>query len=125
MKLSFFVLVLSVVAFAIGSCATDAAVHEEDLLGEWKVVFALRNGKTTELVNGATFAFDDKGNMNTDFPSVNDSGPFTLEEPLLIHHGKSEVLYTLNNLTSDSMQLAFDLQGLNFVLDLVRQPSKK
>lgn len=121
MKLSFIVLILSVVLFTVGSCIADVGIHEEDLVGEWEVVGAQRNGKMTELVNGANFVFDDKGNLKTDITGFDDSGSFTLEEPILTHHGKSEVLYTLNKLTQDSMQLAVDLQGLNFVLDLVRQ----
>ena len=121
MKLSFIVLILSVVLFTVGSCIADGGMHKEDLVGEWEVVGAQRNGKMTELVNGANFVFDNKGNLKTDITGFDDSGSFTLEEPILTHHVKSEVLYTLNKLTQDSMQLAVDLQGLNFVLDLVRQ----
>ena len=121
MKLSFIVLFLSVVMLAMGSCISDAGPQEEDLIGKWKVVFAQRNGKMTELVNGVTFTFDDKGSMKTDMPGVDGTGAFTLEDQILVHHGKSEVLYNLNKLTRDSMQLAVDLQELNFVLNLVRQ----
>jgi len=125
MKLSYIVLILSVVFLGFGGCKTDTAVDEEDLAGVWQVVFAERNGKITELVNGATFVFDDTGSMTTDITGFDDKGSFTIEEPILMHHGKNEVLYTLNKLTRDSMQLAVDLQGLNFVLDLVRLESKK
>ena len=125
MKLSFIVLVISAVMFTVGSCISDNAMHEEDLLGKWEVIGAQRNGKSTELVNGANFVFDDNGIMTTDITGSNDSGSITLEEPTLMHHGKSEVLYTINKLTQDSMQLAVDLQGLNFVLNLVRQQPKK
>jgi|GEM_PF-3831668 len=124
MKLSFFVLVLSVVVLVMGSCTSDDGMHEEDLVGKWQVVQAQRNGKSTELVNGATFVFDGKGIMKTDITGAEDAGSFTLNEPVLTYHGKKDVLYTLNKLTQDSMQLAVDLQGLNFVLDLVRQPKK-
>ena len=124
MKLSFFVLVLSVVVLVMGSCTSDNGMHEEDLVGKWQVVQAQRNGKSTELVNGATFVFDEKGIMKTDITGAEDAGSFTLNEPVLTYHGKKDVLYTLNKLTQDSMQLAVDLQGLNFVLDLVRQPKK-
>ncbi len=124
MKLSFIVLLMSAMVVTIGGCEPDTAMHEEDLVGEWKVISAQRNGRKTELVNGASFVFDESGNMKTDITGHDDTGPFTLEEPILTHHGKSEVLYTLNKLTQDSMQLVVDLQGLNFVLDLVRQQQK-
>lgn len=125
MKLSFVVLIMSVMVFALGGCFPDKAIHAEDLVGAWEVVDAQRNGKATELVNGATFVFGKNGIMKTDITGFDDSGSFSFEEPILTYHGKNEVLYTLNKLTQDSMQLAVDLQGLNFVLDLVRQQSKK
>jgi hypothetical protein len=125
MKLSFFVLLLLFGLIAIESCKSDAGMNAEDLIGEWTVVNARRNGKITELVNGATFVFDDKGYMSTDITGSKDNGAYTFEEPILTYHGDSEVLYNLNKLTRDSMRLAVDLQGLNFVLDLVKQQSKK
>ncbi len=124
MKLSFFVLLLSFGLIAIGSCTTDNAMNPEDLIGEWIVVDAQRNGRITELVNGATFVFDSKGSMTTDITGSKDKGAYTFEEPILTYQGKSEVLYNLNKLTRDSMRMAVDLQGLNFVLDLVKQQSK-
>ncbi len=125
MRFSSFVLLISVLLLLMGSCQSETDLSEKDLVGKWKVVFAQRNGRATELVNGAMFVFDDKGYMNTDITGVEDKGSFTVEEMVLIHHGERDVLYTLNKLTRDSMQLVVDLQGLNFVLDLVRLQSKR
>jgi hypothetical protein len=87
MKWSFFVLLLSIGLFAATSCTSDDAMSEEDLRGKWEVVTAQRNGRPTELVNGATFVFDETGSLTTDFPSVNHEGLYTLEGQLLQHHG--------------------------------------
>lgn len=120
MKFSFFVLVISIGLLAFGSCISDSGVHEEDLVGDWTVVSAQKNGRKTELVIGASFDFSNEGQLKTNITGVDDIGLYSLEETLLMHHGISDVAYTLNKLTADSMQLTVELEGLNFILDLTR-----
>ena len=117
MRLVLGVLLMSIGVAVLGGCEEEAGMETDNLEGTWQVVEATRNGKQTELVNGAEFVFDE-GSMVTDITGFRDSGQYVLEGVNLMHHGRADVPYTVNHITSDSLQLSVVLRGLSFVLDL-------
>ena len=60
------VLVIVCLALPQVSCGEESEVTEEDVIGEWEVIAANRNGKPTELVKGAMFSIGKDGQMSTD-----------------------------------------------------------
>ena len=124
MKFSLFVISIVALVHTISSCKVDSGVIESDLIGEWEVVAAKRNGSVSETLNGATISFQNKGVMTTDIPFVN-SGTYTLVEKDIFFKGESELTFNITTVTPDSLGLNVILKGLNFSLDLLRHSNEE
>ena len=102
------------------SCGEDNEVTEDDIIGEWEVFAASRNGKPTDLITGATFEIGDEGQMSTDLTGSEVSGPYEFVEDQLHHMTGEQLIYTVKQTNPDTLTLRVDIRGLDFVLRMAR-----
>ncbi len=124
MRLLSCVLILTGLVVSLFSCVEEKEVVIDDLYGLWIVYDAERNGHTAETVKGAQFDIRESGEMTTDITGEEVVGDFTFEEGKITHNTKSAFVYTVIDVSSDTMQLQFDIKGLKFELDLARQQTE-
>ncbi len=120
MRSGFFVLLSGIVLLATSACGDDDIVEQKDVLGTWEVIHAKRNGKPTELINGAVFKIADS-TMSTDFTGFEKAGKYAWEDGLIKHLAEGESVYEIVSLRSDTMNLRTKVEGLKFDMQLTRQ----
>ena len=102
------------------ACSEEQEVAADELVGNWEVVYAERNGKTTELVKGARFSIEDSGMMTTDITGKEQGGEYVFENGAIHHHSEDNLVYKVRFVEGDSMGLHVDIRGLKFMLQMVR-----
>ena len=108
------------VAACIIGCKETPSVHQDQLTGHWAVYGAERDGKNTTLLNGAIFQFQEDGTMQTNITGQESSGRFDLKENSINFQGTENMVFEIGSLSSDSLTLHTELQGMHFILDLQR-----
>lgn len=114
------VFTLGLILLLFTACASDDVVEHADVLGTWEVVHAKRNGKSTELVNGAVFKIADS-TMTTDFTGFEKAGTYAWDNGVIRHRAEGESLYEIVSLQADTMELRTKVEGLRFDMQLTRQ----
>ena len=120
-----YVLFLICITMAFIACEPEAEINENDIIGLWEVVYAERNGKPTELVEGALFEIRPDSTMTTDLTGVEQDGAFDYVDGTLHHHSAEPLSYHMMELSRDSMTMRVDIRGLKFMLDMVRQEAEE
>ena len=124
MRLLLCVLVLTGSVITFFGCKEEKVVVVDDLYGLWEVYDAERNGHPTETVKGAQFDIRESGEMTTDITGEEVVGEFTFENGKITHQTETGFVYTVTDVSADSMELQFDIKGLAFKLDLARQQTE-
>lgn len=124
MRLLSCVLVLTGLVASLSGCVEEKEIVVQDLYGLWSVYGAQRNGNPTETVKGAQFDIRESGEMTTDITGEEVIGDFTFEGNKIMHNTESAFVYTVMDVSSDTMRLQFDIKGLEFRLDLARQQTE-
>lgn len=112
-------MILGVLIFA-GACKEEPVYETEALNGRWEVYTAERNGKETTLLNGAFFVFAEDGHLETNITGQDDRAPFSMENNAISYEGPEPMQFQVRDLTSDTMKLATELQGMQFLFHLQR-----
>lgn len=111
---------LSVVLWT-GACAPDNNIRQEELTGKWEVIHAERNGKQTETVVGASFAFGEDGTLLTNILNGRElTGPYRLSGEKIMHDPENgdKMLYEAKFQETGGLELKTRIQGYDFKLIL-------
>lgn len=105
------------------ACGSDAETTNQDLIGSWKVSGAKRNGKVTQTLNGAWFRFKESGSLVTNITGSIDSAAYELIDMQVHHHGTENAVYRIVSLDGQNMEVAVELRGMAFRLNLEKTDS--
>ena len=120
MRSGYGVLMIGMMLLSLVACKEEQAVQHSDLIGMWVVTYAERDGKPTELINGAVFQIDDS-TMSTDFTGFEKHGRYEFDGSVLRHSAQGESVYEVVSVRVDTMDLRTRVSGLRFDMELMRQ----
>ena len=100
----------------MASCTSEPAIAKDDLKGEWEVVSAQRNGRDTETVVGAYFAFTGDGMLKTNILNGEEmTGPYEIRDETILHKPQDrEILYQASWREDGNLNLTTNLSGFTF-----------
>jgi len=111
---SFLIVTFLFSSFCILSCSDDD-IQEVDLLGEWEIASAFRNGKQTESMRGLFFYFMKDGQLATNMTGSEEVYQFDIDGSFITQrNGKLDADYTVELLTQDSLVLLTTLRSKEF-----------
>jgi hypothetical protein len=100
----------------------EEKINTKNLIGEWKVINAEKNGEKLNSIEDAIFIFDtDKTlSINSNFPGINkdEATPYELDDLTISKVGSLELDFEINSLTESSMLLESKIQGIGFTFEL-------
>jgi hypothetical protein len=95
---------------------TTTEVTADSLSGRWELFSALRNGESTQSLDGTYIEFE-KGNMTTNFTGVAVQTPVKLEDQKLT---QEEQVYTITSLSNDTLAITTSLMNYDFRLHFAK-----
>ena len=99
------------------ACTGDKKEEQPTSLnGTWIVQNATRAGDATPLLNGTWFSFSEKGEMDTNIPSLEGQTPYEYSKGVIQKKGRVPVDFAVKNLTDTSLVLSFEMRGQTFKL---------
>jgi hypothetical protein len=107
--------VLPLAIVLLQSCNMDAPVNDELLHGNWEIVTAKRNGRSTKTLDGAVFEFMRDGTMRTNLTGDAVVSEYRVDDNLVTQtlHGE-EVTYSIVEITDSSLYLTSVLEDVPF-----------
>jgi|AntRauTorckE5430_2_1112549.scaffolds.fasta_scaffold02094_3 hypothetical protein len=100
----------------------EEKINTKNLIGEWKVINAEKNGEKLNSIEDAIFIFDtDKTlSINSNFPGINkdEATPYELDDLTIGKVGSLELDFEIISLTESSMLLESKIQGIGFTFEL-------
>ncbi len=113
-------LYLSLAFFLSLSCQTRHKVEPSELIGRWKVIGALREGRSTNTINGAYFNFI-KDTLVTNFTGKSEVLPVRLENNKLIIESSLFREMEIKFESDTVLMLSANIQSVNFTFSLQRE----
>ncbi len=101
-------------------CEEESTFQQTDLLGEWEVVDASRNRKSTQTLNGAFFKFDEK-NYQTNFMGQEQSYSYSFSKNEILQSGGENSTFKINYLLGDSLEISSTIRNIPFVFFLKKK----
>lgn len=102
------------------SCSSEKKIVESDIVGRWEVYQAERGGKPTQTVNGAYFEFMPENQLYTNILGEGMMTGYNIYNNVIVQQGGQKVRYAIEALNEEKMTLSAEINGVDFVLDLVK-----
>ncbi len=90
------------------------------LRGKWTMREAESDGKKTMLLDGTTFEFTEDGKIKTNLPLLSE-GNYDVKEGKIFQQSPVKVEYTIQNLDTANLILAFNLKERDFKLSFQKE----
>ncbi len=104
------------------SCINDNNIQEADLLGQWEIASAFRNGQATESMTGLYFHFKEDGKLLTNMTGMEESYEFEIDDQIILQrNGSLDADYAVSLMTTDSLILTTSLRSKEFKMILSKQ----
>lgn len=117
--------------FIMGCQATEKESTEanlefsiNELTGQWELVAAKRDGKSTRVLDNTYFIFS-KDSVMTNFPSKEGRYEFQMIENEIVTKEESPTFYKIHALYQDTMEFSVNLHGYLFEVRLAAQSDLK
>ncbi len=96
------------VLFTLSGCKSDAAppkeISKEDLIGEWEIFYATRNGNVTKSLENGNFVFLADNSVSSNLFTTSNSLNFTYEKGTIKIEGEPNMeSLTINKLQNDTL----------------------
>lgn len=107
-------ILLSIFCLAFLACKPEIVFSTQDIIGNWEIIAAKRNGKITSTLKGGYFAFTDNSRMATNILGEDQEFEYQLEGATLQQISDEKTSYTITNLSNDTMQIKSKIMNFNF-----------
>lgn len=111
-------LILLVLFFACNN--ESRRVSKDNIIGDWVLYEALRNGKISKTLENTTFSFDANDSMSSNL-FIGEQLKYEIDKKTLIQMGSTETIYEIVNLSQDTMTLMTKKGQFNFLLSFAKQ----
>lgn len=119
---SFLPIVLLLSSITISSCWPDNDIQTTDLLGQWEIASAFRDGEATETMTGLYFHFEEAGKLLTNMTGMEESYLFELDgNAISQRNGSLDADYSIERLTADSLVMSTTLRSKEFKMVLSKK----
>ncbi len=105
------------------ACASSDKPEKSDLIDNWVVVGATRDGRATETLNGAYFKFSDDV-LETNFMGEEMRNNYVLKNHNILI-GKERRQYQIEYIDPDSLHLSVEIKGYPFHFFLHKESNTK
>jgi len=129
--------VLMIVAIFLNACSTDSTstneetitaptpkpklVPAENIIGNWKLIQGIRNGRVAPTLEGVKFAFTEDKQLTSNLMGFEETTNYSIADKIINQRGgKMDADYSIDYMTKDSMSLSTKLRNFSFVLHLIR-----
>lgn len=97
-------------------------VDTSQLLGNWRLSEATKNGNPTVMLGELYFTFDENGGMDTNMPTADEKSEYTLSGSTIEQRGENTNNdYQIESLTDNELILTTKVQNLDFRLVLNKE----
>lgn len=119
-------LFLALTAFGISSCSmTGTNLQTDDLIGEWQIVKATRDGAETETLSGLFFHFLDKEEVITNLSGIGSTAMmYSRTGNKLIFDGDEKMAIEVLSMNGDTMHMVTFIKDMEFKMWLVSEKSE-
>ncbi len=102
------------------ACRRDVQVKADNLQGRWIVQEAYRNEVLTKTLENAYFEFNTESAMSTNlWPDALEIS-YAIDGNMLLQKSEEVVTYTIQKLTTDSLELSSTIRNYRFYFVMVR-----
>ncbi|HMQ48201.1 MAG TPA: hypothetical protein PKA00_12475 [Saprospiraceae bacterium] len=113
MNKTYFLLLLGVLCFTY--CKNEQANAAEQIVGQWSLQEATRDGEPTSLLSELYFHFTSDGQMETNLPVAPGKATYLLEGKKIMQKGENgAVEYTIQSISDSVLILAIELKDTPF-----------
>jgi len=112
--------------FVISSCKSDvspaAEITENDLLGEWVIYYATRNGKVTKSLEKGNFVFQADNLVSSNLFNTTNSINFTYDKGIINIEGDPNMSsLNIQMLQNDTLIVSSKMKVFNMEFHLVKK----
>lgn len=105
------------IAIFIISCSSEKVEYPTTaLIGKWDLRNALRDGKTTKVLNGAYLLFENDSILNSNIIGDTLNYNFNIEDNIIHQTGNHQLDYTIDVFSTDTLSLTALVNGAKFNL---------
>ena len=124
MRILFSFVLFSVLA--ISGCKTDSAakkeINQEDLIGEWEIYYATRNGNVTKSLENGNFVFEGDNSVSSNLFTTSNSVNFTFDKGIInIQNEPNMSTLKINKLQNDTLILSSKMRVFDMEFHLKRK----
>jgi len=99
---------------------TKKSFSYNQVVGEWVITSAERDGKSTGMLEGAYFKFLANNKMSTNMTGSEVTYDIQVDENVIQQKGNVEIFYTVESVNETTMLLTFNMRGYAFKLNLTK-----
>lgn len=107
-------LLLSMFCLTFIACKTETPVTANDIIGNWEIIAAKRNGKITSTLKGGYFKFDAHNKMGTNILGADQEFEYQLNGNTISQIGGEETSYRISNISNDTIQINSKIMNFSF-----------
>lgn len=89
-------------------------VTKQDIIGEWEIVEATRNGEATDAMNGAFLRFESSGQVFSNLTGEEQMDHYVVENNVIKQTGSMGLEYTIKSKENNQMMLDLKMQNFSF-----------
>ena len=114
------------ILFAFGGCKSDSnplkEITTEDLVGEWVIFYATRNGKVTKSLEKGNFVFQADNLVTSNLFANPNSLNFTYDKGTITIEGEPNMAsLKINKLQNDTLIMSSKMKVFNMEFHLTKQ----
>lgn len=95
-------------------------IKQEQIIGNWEVFSAKRDGHKTQSINGASFLISPNGQVATNLLGNDQNFNYTLNDTIIVTKGIQNIDYHILGLTDSTLELSTQIQKRRFVFNLMK-----
>jgi len=103
------------------ACKTDTVFSEQDIIGNWEIIAAKRNGKITSTLKGGYFKFFENNRMGTNILGEDQEFDYLINGSSINQIGGEETSYRIENISNDTIQIISKIMNFKFEFVAVKK----